>query len=280
MTMDEFLLSNERAIRLSIFLGVFAVMAAWEALAPRRARSHGRLRRWPSNIGIVVLNTVILRIVFPMAAIEFAASVHGGGLGLMGIFGLPGWVEFLIAIAILDLAIYLQHMLFHAAPLLWRLHRMHHQDLDFDVTTGARFHPVEILLSMGIKFMVIAALGPSAAAVLVFEALLNGMAMFNHANAKIPLGVDAILRKIVVTPDMHRVHHSILSNETNSNFGFNLSIWDRLFGTYRAQPAAGHEAMTIGIEQFREGRELWLDRLLLQPLRGKAGAYPINRRNP
>ena len=280
MTMDEFLLANERAIRLSIFLGVFAVMAAWEALAPRRARSHGRLRRWPSNIGIVVLNTVILRIVFPVAAIEFAASVHGGGLGLMGIFGLPGWVEFLIAIAILDLAIYLQHMLFHAAPLLWRLHRMHHQDLDFDVTTGARFHPVEILLSMGIKFMVIAALGPSAAAVLVFEALLNGMAMFNHANAKIPLGVDAILRKIVVTPDMHRVHHSILSNETNSNFGFNLSIWDRLFGTYRAQPAAGHEAMTIGIEQFREGRELWLDRLLLQPLRGKAGAYPINRRDP
>ena len=278
--MDEFLLSNERAIRLSIFLGVFAVMAAWEALAPRRARSHGRLRRWPSNIGIVVLNTVILRIVFPVAAIEFAASVHGGGLGLMGIFGLPGWVEFLIAIAILDLAIYLQHMLFHAAPLLWRLHRMHHQDLDFDVTTGARFHPVEILLSMGIKFMVIAALGPSAAAVLVFEALLNGMAMFNHANAKIPLGLDAILRKIVVTPDMHRVHHSILPNETNSNFGFNLSVWDRLFGTYRAQPAAGHEAMTIGIEQFREGRELWLDRLLLQPLRGKAGAYPINRRNP
>ncbi|MCK5621575.1 MAG: sterol desaturase family protein [Alphaproteobacteria bacterium] len=278
--MDEFLLSNERTIRLSIFLGVFAVMAAWEALAPRRARSHGRLRRWPSNIGIVVLNTVILRIVFPVAAIEFAASVHGGGLGLMGIFGLPGWVEFLIAIAILDLAIYLQHMLFHAAPLLWRLHRMHHQDLDFDVTTGARFHPVEILLSMGIKFMVIAALGPSAAAVLVFEALLNGMAMFNHANAKIPLGLDAILRKIVVTPDMHRVHHSILPNETNSNFGFNLSIWDRLFGTYRAQPAAGHEAMTIGIEQFREGRELWLDRLLLQPLRGKAGAYPINRRNP
>lgn len=278
--MDEFLLANEPTIRLSIFLGAFAVMAAWEALAPRRARSHGRLRRWPSNIGIVVLNTVILRIVFPVAAIEFAASVHGGGLGLMGIFGLPGWVEFLIAIAILDLAIYLQHMLFHAAPLLWRLHRMHHQDLDFDVTTGARFHPVEILLSMGIKFMVIAALGPSAAAVLVFEALLNGMAMFNHANAKIPLGVDAILRKIVVTPDMHRVHHSILSNETNSNFGFNLSIWDRLFGTYRAQPAAGHEAMTIGIEQFREGRELWLDRLLLQPLRGKAGAYPINRRDP
>jgi sterol desaturase/sphingolipid hydroxylase (fatty acid hydroxylase superfamily) len=277
--MDEFLLANEQAIRLSIFLGVFAVMAAWEALAPRRARSHGRLQRWPSNILLVFLNTVILRLVFPMAAIEFAASVHGGGLGLMGLFNLPGWIEFLIAIVILDLAIYLQHVLFHAAPSLWRLHRMHHQDLDFDVTTGSRFHPVEILLSMGIKFMVIAALGPSAAAVLVFEALLNGMAMFNHANAKIPLPVDRVLRLFVVTPDMHRVHHSIAPNETNSNFGFNLSIWDRLFGTYRNQPAAGHEAMTIGIEQFREGRELWLDRLLLQPLRGKAGAYPINRRN-
>ncbi len=197
----------------------------------------------------------------------------------MGLFGLPGWIEFLIAIIVLDLAIYLQHVLFHAAPLLWRLHRMHHQDLDFDVTTGARFHPIEILLSMGIKLMVIAALGPSAAAVLVFEALLNGMAMFNHANAKLPLGLDAILRMFVVTPDMHRVHHSVLPNETNSNFGFNLSVWDRLFGTYRAQPAAGHEAMTIGIEQFREPRELWLDRLLLQPLRGDAGAYPINRRD-
>jgi len=277
--MDEFLLANEQTIRLSIFLGIFAMMAAWEALAPRRARSHGRLQRWPSNIVLVALNAVILRVVFPVAAIEFAASVHGGGLGLMGLFGLPGWIEFLIAIVILDLAIYLQHMLFHAAPSLWRLHRMHHQDLDFDVTTGARFHPIEILLSMGIKFMVIAALGPSAAAVLVFEALLNGMAMFNHANAKVPLPVDRVLRLFVVTPDMHRVHHSIAPNETNSNFGFNLSIWDRLFGTYRAQPAAGHEGMTIGIEQFREGRELWLDRLLLQPLRGKAGTYPINRRN-
>jgi len=276
--MDEFLTSNESTIRLSIFFGVFAVMAAWEALAPRRARSHGRLQRWPSNIAIVALNSVILRLAIPVAAVEFAGSLHGRGLGLMGLFDLPGWAEFLIAVVILDLAIYLQHVLFHAAPLLWRLHRMHHQDLDFDVTTGARFHPVEILLSMGIKFMVIAALGPSAVAVLVFEALLNGMAMFNHANARIPLAIDSVLRLFVVTPDMHRVHHSILPNETNSNFGFNLSVWDRLFGTYRAQPAAGHDAMIIGIEQFRDKRELWLDRLLLQPLRGNANSYPINRR--
>jgi len=276
--MDEFLTSNETTIRLSIFFGVFAVMAAWEALAPRRARSHGRLRRWPSNIAIVVLNSIILRLAIPVAAVEFAGSLHGRGLGLMGLLDLPGWAEFLIAVVILDLAIYLQHVLFHAAPLLWRLHRMHHQDLDFDVTTGARFHPVEILLSMAIKFMVIAAVGPSAAAVLVFEALLNGMAMFNHANARIPLAIDSVLRLFVVTPDMHRVHHSILPNETNSNFGFNLSVWDRLFGTYRAQPAAGHDAMIIGIEQFRDKRELWLDRLLLQPLRGDANSYPINRR--
>lgn len=278
--MDEFLLSHEQTIRLVLFLGIFAAMAAWEALAPRRARSYGRLQRWPSNIGIVALNTLLLRVVFPVAAIEFAASVHGAGQGLLGLLALPYLLEFLIAIAVLDFAIYLQHVMFHAVPLFWRLHRMHHQDLDFDVTTGARFHPVEILLSMAIKFMVIAALGPSAAAVLVFEALLNGMSMFNHANAKIPLGLDRVLRRFVVTPDMHRVHHSIVPNETNSNFGFNLSVWDRLFGTYRAQPAAGHEGMTIGIDQFRDGRELWLDRLLLQPLRGKAGTYPINRRAP
>jgi sterol desaturase/sphingolipid hydroxylase (fatty acid hydroxylase superfamily) len=276
--MDEFILSNERIIRLSVFFGVFAAMAAWETLAPRRARAFGRLQRWPSNIGIVFLNTAILRVVFPLAAIEFAASVHESGLGLFGAVDLPGWVEFLAAIIVLDLAIYLQHVMFHAVPLLWRLHRMHHQDLDFDVTTGARFHPVEILLSMGIKFMVIAALGPSAAAVLVFEALLNGMSMFNHANVRIPLALDALLRKLIVTPDMHRVHHSVLPRETNSNFSFNLSVWDRLFGTYRAQPEAGHEGMTIGIEQFRDGRELRLDRLLLQPLRDGAGAYAINRR--
>jgi len=277
--MEEYLLANEPVVRLSIFIGVFAAMAVFEALAPRRRRSHTRLARWPSNIGLVALNSVILRIAFPVAAVQFAASVHDRDLGLLGLFALPAWLELLIAVILLDLAIYLQHVLFHAAPSLWRLHRMHHQDLDFDVTTGARFHPVEILLSMVIKFMVIAALGPSAVAVLIFEALLNGMAMFNHANAKIPPRIDAVLRKLVVTPDMHRVHHSILPKETNSNFGFNLSVWDRLFGTYRAQPSAGHEEMTIGLEQFREPRELWLDRLLSQPLRGEPGDQPINRRD-
>ena len=276
--MDEFLLANEPVIRLSIFLGVFAAMAAWETVLPRRGRAVGRLVRWPGNIGIVVFNTVILRLLFQTAAVGFAELGAAQGWGLFNIVDLPFWLEFVLAVLLLDMVIYLQHVMFHAIPVLWRLHRMHHADLDFDVTTGARFHPVEIVLSMLIKFSVIAALGPAAVAVLVFEILLNGTAMFNHSNVKIPLAIDRPLRWIVVTPDMHRVHHSITPHETNSNFGFNLPWWDRLFGTYRDQPAAGHEGMTIGIEQFREARELRLDRLLLQPFRGKAGNYPINRR--
>ncbi len=269
--MVDLILDNEPAIRLTAFLGVFAAMATWEALAPRRRRAFGRLARWPSNIGIVALNTIVLRLLFPTAAVGFALLAEARGWGLLNVVALPFWLEFAIAVLLLDLAIYLQHVMFHAVPALWRLHRMHHADLDFDVTTGARFHPVEIVLSMIIKFMVVAALGPPAVAVLVFEVLLNGTAMFNHANARLPLAVDRWLRWLVVTPDMHRVHHSIVPRETNSNFGFNLPWWDRLFGTYRAQPAAGHEAMTIGLEQFRDGRELRLDRLLLQPLRGAAG---------
>ena len=180
----------------------------------------------------------------------------------------------------LDLAIYLQHVLFHAVPALWRLHRMHHADLEFDVTTGARFHPIEILLSMGIKLGVVAALGAPAIAVLIFEVLLNATSMFNHSNVRMPVWIDRVLRWIVVTPDMHRVHHSIVARETNSNFGFNLPWWDRLFGTYRDQPAAGHEAMTIGIEQFREPAEQRLDRMLTQPFRDDDTTYALGRREP
>jgi sterol desaturase/sphingolipid hydroxylase (fatty acid hydroxylase superfamily) len=177
----------------------------------------------------------------------------------------------------LDLVIYCQHVLFHAVPALWRVHRVHHADLGFDVTTGLRFHPVEILLSMLIKLTAIAALGPPPVAVLLFELVLNGAAMFNHGNVRIPLVIDRWLRLFIVTPDMHRVHHSIVRNETNSNFGFSFPWWDRWFGTYRAQPAAGHLAMTIGIEQFRDPRELRLDRLLIQPALGPASTYPVNR---
>jgi len=276
-SMSETFLYNEPAIRLGFFFGIFSAVALWEFVAPRRTRTFSRARRWPNNLGIVALNTVVLRVLFPTAAVGLALTVETAGGGLFNNIDLPIWLEVIAAVMLLDLAIYLQHVMFHAVPALWRLHRMHHADLDFDVTTGARFHPIEIILSMGIKFMVVAALGPAAVAVLVFEVLLNATAMFNHGNVRMPAGLDGLLRRIVVTPDMHRVHHSIVVRETNSNFGFNLPWWDRLFGTYRAQPAAGHENMTIGIEQFRDGRELWLDRLLVQPFRGPASGYPIGR---
>ena len=276
--MTDAVLANELAIRLSVFLGVFALVALCEALAPRRARTLARLARWPHNIGIVVVNTALLRLVIPTAAVGLALIAEARGWGLFNSIGLPYWLAVVLSVALLDLAVYLQHMMFHAVPALWRLHRMHHADLDFDVTTGARFHPIEILLSMGIKLALVAALGPPALGVLAFEVLLNATALFNHGNVAIPAPVDRVLRWFVVTPDMHRVHHSIVVGETNSNFGFNLPWWDRLFGTYRAQPAAGHAGMTIGIEQFREAGDLRLDRMLAQPFKGGVGAYPISRR--
>ena len=275
--MTDAVLANEPAIRLGAFLGIFAVMALWEVAAPRRTRQFTRLQRWPNNIGIVVVNTLLLRFAFPTAAIGVAFIAEAGGWGLLNNVALPAWLAVVAAVVLLDLAIYLQHVMFHAVPALWRLHRMHHADLDFDVTTGARFHPIEILLSMAFKLLLIAALGAPAVAVLIFEVALNASSMFNHGNVRLAEGLDRVLRWLVVTPDMHRVHHSILRRETNSNFGFNLPWWDRLFGTYRAQPAAGHEEMTIGIEQFREAGDLRLDRMLVQPFKGDAGAYPINR---
>lgn len=276
--MTEFLLANEPTIRLAFFLGVLAIMAVGEAAAPRRRRAIPRLLRWTGNLGIVVLDTVLLRLAFPVVAVGLALTAEQRGWGLLNNAAVPGWLGFLASLLALDLAIYLQHVMFHAVPVLWRLHRMHHADLEFDVTTGLRFHPVEILLSMAIKLGVVAALGPPPAAVLVFEVLLNATAMFNHSNIDLPVGLDRWLRWFVVTPDMHRVHHSIHPDETNSNFGFNLPWWDRLLGTYTAQPREGHEAMTIGIEQFRTRRDLWLDRMLIQPLKGPASGYPINRR--
>ncbi len=276
--MAESILDTEPAIRLGAFLGIFVVMAVWEALAPRRGRSFSRWVRWPSNLGIVAVNTLLLRILIPTAAVGLAMTGEARGLGLLNALTLPTWLAVVLAVVLLDLAIYLQHVMFHAVPALWRLHRMHHADLDFDVTTGARFHPIEILLSMALKLGVVAALGAPALAVLVFEVLLNATSMFNHANARLPQGLDRVLRWFIVTPDMHRVHHSVVPHETNSNFGFNLPWWDRLLGTYRAQPAAGHTGMTIGLETFREPRELRLDRLLLQPFRGEAGGIPIERR--
>jgi sterol desaturase/sphingolipid hydroxylase (fatty acid hydroxylase superfamily) len=275
--MSELLLANEPLIRLFFLLGILVAMAAWEVAAPRRRREVPRLLRWTNNLGVVVVDTIVLRLSFPIVAVGLALLAEERGWGLLNAFDVPAWLAFAVSVLALDLAIYLQHVMFHAVPALWRLHRMHHADLEFDVTTGLRFHPVEILLSMGIKLAVVAVLGPPAVAVLVFEVLLNATAMFNHSNVRLPLGLDRVLRWIVVTPDMHRVHHSIHPSETNSNFGFNLPWWDRLLGTYRAQPRQGHEAMTIGIEQFRTPRDLWLDRMLIQPLLGPASGYPINR---
>ena len=278
--MSDVLLTNEPLIRLAAFAGIFAAMATWEILAPRRDQKLGRGTRWPGNIGMVVLDTVLVRLIFPTTAVGLALIAEARGWGLFHALDLPGWAGVLLAVMGLDLAIYLQHVLFHAVPVLWRLHRMHHADQEIDVTTGARFHPIEILLSMGIKLGVVAALGPPVVAVLAFEVLLNATAMFNHSNVRMPLWLDRALRWLVVTPDMHRVHHSIAARETNSNFGFNLPWWDRLFGTYRGQPAAGHAAMTIGIDQFREPAEQRLDRMLTQPCRDDDGGYALGRREP
>src|SRR5947207_1550385 len=270
--------STEAAIRLVCFVGVFGVMATWELLAPRRLLIVRKSPRWFSNLGLVALNVILVRVVLPLTALGTAVVTTEQGWGLLNQWRGPIWVRFVIAVAALDFAIYLQHVLFHAVPALWRLHMVHHADLEFDVTTGLRFHPIEILLSTGIKLAVVATFGTPAAAVLMFEVLLNATSMFNHSNIRVAPEIDRVLRWFVVTPDMHRVHHSILRRETNSNFGFNLPCVYRLLGTYRAQPAAGHDAMTIGIEQFRDARELGLDRMLLQPFRGEAGRYPIGMR--
>ena len=263
--------AREPVVRLGCFLAAFVLIALWEALAPRRQPAVGRVARWPGNLGIVLLNTLLVRAGLPLTAVGAAALADTRSWGLLNNLGdVPAWVAIPLAVGLLDLAIYLQHVMFHAVPALWRLHRMHHADLDVDVTTGVRFHPLEIVLSMGLKLGVIAALGPPPAAVLLFEIALTTLSMWSHGNLRLPDAVDHVLRWVVVTPDMHRVHHSVVPTETNSNFGFNLSWWDCLGGTYRAQPQAGHQAMTLGIARFREPAWLRLDRLLIQPFVGDA----------
>lgn len=272
---------TEAGIRLAFFIGVFLVMAAWEVFAPRRVLHAKKLPRWGSNLGLVALNSVLLRFVAPLGAVGFAIYAESNNWGLFHVVQAPDWLAILVSVIVLDLAIYLQHVMFHAVPLFWRLHRVHHADLDFDVTTGLRFHTVEILLSMGIKAMAVLLLGPPAVAVLIFEVLLNATSMFNHSNVRMPLGLDRVLRWLVVTPDMHRVHHSIHSRETNSNFGFNLPWWDRLLGTYRNQPVEGHTEMTIGLAEFRDERIAnRLPHMLLLPITGLVGDNPLNQRGP
>ena len=276
--MSELIGTGEAAIRLGFFLGIFALVALWELALPRRRLIHARWLRWYANFGIVVLNTALVWLLVPLVPVALAVVAESRGWGILNLVALPFWLEVLLALVVFDLVIYLQHVMFHALPVLWRLHRMHHADLDFDVTTGSRFHPIEILVSVSIKMAAVVLIGPPAVAVLVFEVLLNGTSMFNHGNVRLPAALDRALRWVVVTPDMHRVHHSDIPAETNSNFGFNLPWWDRLFGTYRAQPSLGHEHMTIGLDAFREPRELHLHRMLAQPLRHGAGDYAINRR--
>jgi len=277
--LDTFVQMHEAAIRLGFFLGIFAVMALWEVLVPRRALSVSKTVRWANNLGLVALNTVFLRLLFPAAAVGMAAIAEEHGWGLLNHFLVPFWVAVPVAVIAMDFVIWLQHVMVHAVPALWRLHRVHHADLDYDLTTGARFHPIEIILSMLIKLATVMVLGPPVVAVILFEVILNGMAMFNHGNVRLPLALDRALRALVVTPDMHRVHHSVEDDEANSNFGFNLSWWDRLFGTYRDQPRGGHEGMRIGIHKYREPREVsWLPGLLALPFRGRITGYAINRR--
>lgn len=277
--LTDYIIQHEASIRLSFFLGILAIMALWETLAPRRPLTVSKTVRWANNLGLVFLNSLLIRVLFPTAAVGVAVFVEAHQWGLLNYYKITPGLAMLIAIIALDFIIYLQHVLVHAVPVLWRLHRVHHADLDYDVTTGARFHPIEIILSLLIKFATIIVLGAPAVAVIVFEVILNGMAMFNHGNVGLPPSVDKVLRWFVVTPDMHRVHHSIEDDETNSNFGFNLSLWDRLCGTYREQPRAGQIGMTIGIRQFRELRQAaWLPGLLAMPFIGKVSGYAINRR--
>jgi sterol desaturase/sphingolipid hydroxylase (fatty acid hydroxylase superfamily) len=272
------MIENEPVVRVLAFLGVFVAMALWEWWAPRRATPISRMVRWPGNLGIVVFNTALARVLLPTTAVGLAIHAEQAGWGLFNAYAAPWWLALVGSVILLDLAIYLQHVLFHAIPGLWRLHRMHHADLHIDASTGLRFHTVEILLSFLLKFAVIAALGAPALAVLVFEVLLSATSTFNHANVFVPLRLEPYLRWLVVTPDMHRVHHSIHASETNSNFGFNLPWWDRLFGTYRAQPKDGHEEMVVGISQFRAERDLRLDQMLIQPLREGTPTYPLGER--
>jgi sterol desaturase/sphingolipid hydroxylase (fatty acid hydroxylase superfamily) len=264
-------------VRFACFGGVLAAMWLWEALAPRRPLTHGRPVRWFSNLGIVAVDTVCVRLLVPLSAVGLALFAEERGWGIVNNVALPAWLAVLLAVIALDLVIYLQHVMFHAVPLLWRLHMVHHADLDFDATTGVRFHPVEVLLSLGIKLGAVMLLGASALAVVLFEVLLNATSMFNHGNVRIPGWLDRVLRLVLVTPEMHRVHHSVLSEETNSNFGFNLSWWDFLLGTYRSQPRAGHEAMNIGLTQFQDERVEQLPWMLALPFIGKVGEYPVNR---
>ena len=279
MNLSDFIINNEKIIRMVFFFGMLGVMALWEIMAPKRALTVSKSIRWLNNLGLVFFNTALLRFIFPAAAVGMAVFANKQGWGIFNYYETPFWLAVVVSVIAMDFIIYLQHVMMHAIPILWRLHRVHHADLDYDVTTGLRFHPIEIFLSMLIKLATISILGPPVLAIIIFEVVLNAMAMFNHANVGLPGRLDKPLRFFIVTPDMHRIHHSIEDDEANSNFGFNLSWWDRLFGTYREQPRGGHLGMTIGIRKFRSVEQAsWIGGMLLMPFIGKLSDYVINRR--
>jgi sterol desaturase/sphingolipid hydroxylase (fatty acid hydroxylase superfamily) len=274
--LTDFALAHEPIMRAAVFFLMLAGMAVWELQAPRRALMLPKMKRWTNNLALLLINSLLVRILFPAAAVGFAVFAEAHEMGLLRILKIPEPFAIIASVVLLDLAIYLQHLVFHAVPLLWRLHRVHHADLEFDVTTGVRFHPIEVLLSMGIKFLIIVTLGPPVLAVLIFETLLNVTAMFNHSNVAMPAWIDRILRFVLVTPDMHRVHHSIDRSETNSNFGFCFSLWDRLLGTYKEAPALGHLAMTIGVSEFRDpDKVIGLKGMLAMPFSSNTQPNPV-----
>ena len=252
--MESYLLEHQTALRLALFLAVLAAMAAWEHAAPARAPREPWTRRWRTNLGVAVFNTLLLRVALPTTAIGMAELAAAQGWGLFNQYPVAGWLAVAAGVAALDLVVYFQHVMFHAVPALARLHAAHHADPDFDTTTGIRFHPAEIVLSMFIKYAAIVTLGAPALAVLLFELLLNLTALFNHGNVRLPAALDSALRWALVTPDMHRIHHSVVEAERNSNYGFCLAIWDRLFGTYTIEPAGGQAALRIGLPEFPDAR--------------------------
>ena len=263
--MIDWLIQNESGVRLVAFLGMLGLMMAWEVVRPARALDHPRWLRWSSNLGIVLINTAVLRFLFPILAVGTAIWAREQQWGWLNQMDWPLWAEVMVALLLLDLAIYLQHVMVHAIPLFWRFHRLHHADLDYDATTGLRFHPVEILFSMSLKMLLVVTMGAPLLAVILFEIILNVASVFNHGNVRLPGWLEPWVRALIVTPDMHRIHHSAIREETNSNYGFSLSIWDRLFGTYHKQPVLGHTRMMIGLEYFRDEKELLLHRMLIQP---------------
>lgn len=264
---------SEPTIRLTVFLTVLIAMAIYELVHPRLERDEMRgalkSKRWVTNLSMVILSSVCLRVIFPAAAVGAALWLEDKNFGLFNLLNIPWFIAGILSFFILDFIVWLEHVVSHKWPILWRIHRMHHADNGFDVTTALRFHPLEIVLSMAWKILVIALIGAPAMAVLVFEIVLNGMAMFNHSNIKIPLSIDRFIRPVFVTPDMHRVHHSSEHQETDSNYGFNFSFWDRLFATYTAQPKLGHEGMEIGLKEFRGPKSSNLIWTLLLPFKGR-----------